>query len=163
MQGLKWLCLLLALPIFLSEASEQALSGSYDFSDYPSEVSSLTLSQIDLNSHPSASNFKTRFKALQGRPANFAGHYILVYWGCGSSCQMFSIVDVETGQIFMNEDWSSSMGVCVQSNSSLLIVNPGISEPARMQSTYYHWDGQRLVFLREGSLPSVEAGCDGSV
>ncbi|MBU3069071.1 hypothetical protein KOI40_04515 [Aestuariicella sp. G3-2] len=163
MQGLKGLCLLLALPIFLSEASEQAPSDSYDFSDYPSQVSSMTLSQIDLNSHPSASNFRTRFKALQGRPANFAGHYILVYWGCGSGCQMFSIVDVETGQIFMDDDWSSSMGVCVRADSSLLIVNPGVSEPARMQSTYYHWDGEQLVLLREGSLPEVEAGCDGSV
>jgi hypothetical protein len=31
---------------------------------------------------------------------NFAGHYSIVRWGCGTDCHMIAIVDLQTGQIF---------------------------------------------------------------
>jgi hypothetical protein len=31
---------------------------------------------------------------------NFAGHYIVVQWGCGTSCVMMVIVDALTGKIY---------------------------------------------------------------
>jgi len=31
---------------------------------------------------------------------NFAGHYIVVQWPCGSPCEMMAIVDAKTGHIF---------------------------------------------------------------
>jgi hypothetical protein len=31
---------------------------------------------------------------------SFAGHYVIVTWGCGSPCLMAAIVDLKTGQIF---------------------------------------------------------------
>ena len=30
---------------------------------------------------------------------NFAGHYVIVRWGCGSPCLMMAIVDLETGHV----------------------------------------------------------------
>jgi len=30
---------------------------------------------------------------------NFAGHYVIVTWGCGSPCLMAAIVDLETGRV----------------------------------------------------------------
>ena len=36
-----------------------------------------------------------------GKPGpNFAGHYTIVRWGCGSPCLMIAIIDLKTGRIF---------------------------------------------------------------
>ena len=31
---------------------------------------------------------------------NFAGHYVIITWGCGSPCLMAAIVDLRTGRVF---------------------------------------------------------------
>jgi hypothetical protein len=31
---------------------------------------------------------------------NFAGHHVIVTWGCGSPCLMMAIVDLKTGRVF---------------------------------------------------------------
>lgn len=150
-----------ALPVGAAPLMEQAApsSAAVSFSDFPVAVSGETLGLVDFNSHPGAINFKRRFNALVGRPANFAGHYLLLYWGCGTGCQQFSIVDVKTGQVFMDEGWSTSLGVCFRADSALLITNPGASESMRVESGYYQWDGKQLKLLRRGPMPMREH-CD---
>jgi len=37
---------------------------------------------------------------MKGPGPNFAGHYIIVTWGCGSPCLMAAIVDLKAGRIF---------------------------------------------------------------
>lgn len=130
-----------------------------DFSDFLVEVSSQHLRQVDFNSHPNAISFKSRLNVLKGQPANFSGHYFLTFWGCGTGCQQFSVVDVETGQVFMDENWSTSMGVCFRADSALLITNPGAGESARVDSSYYLWDGGQLNLLGRGSIKQPD-GCD---
>jgi hypothetical protein len=39
-------------------------------------------------------------KELLRAGPNFAGHYVIVRWGCGSPCLMMAIVDSETGRVF---------------------------------------------------------------
>lgn len=39
-------------------------------------------------------------KEMPGPGANFAGHYIIVTWGCGSPCLMAAIVDLKTGRVY---------------------------------------------------------------
>jgi hypothetical protein len=39
-------------------------------------------------------------KEMKGPGPSFAGHYIIVTWGCGSPCLMAAIVDLKTGRIF---------------------------------------------------------------
>jgi len=35
------------------------------------------------------------------KPApNFAGHYVVIVWGCGAQCVMMAIVDVKTGIVY---------------------------------------------------------------
>lgn len=44
--------------------------------------------------------FKTRLKqALKGKP-NFAGHYIVTSWGCGTGCEVGAIIDAKTGKTY---------------------------------------------------------------
>jgi hypothetical protein len=42
----------------------------------------------------------TTGKELAAPGPNFAGHYDIVTWGCGSPCLMAAIVDLRTGRIF---------------------------------------------------------------
>lgn len=39
-----------------------------------------------------------RERAVSG--PNFAGHYVIVTWGCGSPCMMAAIVDLRSGRVF---------------------------------------------------------------
>src|SRR5947208_3010419 len=44
--------------------------------------------------------FRTRIReAAKGGP-NFAGHYTIVEWGCGTSCISVAISDTETGMVY---------------------------------------------------------------
>jgi len=31
---------------------------------------------------------------------NFAGHYFVIRWGCGSDCLMMAIIDAKTGKVY---------------------------------------------------------------
>lgn len=42
----------------------------------------------------------TTGKELAVPGLNFAGHYVIVRWGCGSPCLMVAIVDLRTGRVF---------------------------------------------------------------
>jgi hypothetical protein len=53
---------------------------------------------------------------------NFAGHYTLVQWGCGSPCQVCVVVDLKTGKIHKGQ--SSCYGYCFKATSKVLQINP---------------------------------------
>ena len=100
------------------------------FNEYAAdEIYSDVLQQVDLSSHPDAGNFATRLGYSVGEEANFAGHYIVTYWGCGTSCQMVAIIDAIDGRIFFPADFTASYGVCYQRESKLLIINQNPSAP----------------------------------
>ncbi len=45
--------------------------------------------------------FKTRLAwAAKNQRPNFAGHYILTSWGCGTTCLMGAIIDAKTGKVY---------------------------------------------------------------
>jgi hypothetical protein len=66
--------------------------------------------------------YRTRLREGVKAGPNFAGHFTLVAWGCGSSCQEWAIVDARTGRVF---DWlvRSTAGAEFYPNSRLLIVD----------------------------------------
>jgi hypothetical protein len=49
---------------------------------------------------PSERMFKTRLTNAAKEPPNFAGHYRVTYWGCGSECSAGALVDLQTGDAF---------------------------------------------------------------
>jgi hypothetical protein len=53
---------------------------------------------------------------------NFAGHYIIVSWGCGSPCQMHAIIDMKSGKTanFI----VTTIGLDFKIDSYLLIMDP---------------------------------------
>jgi len=44
--------------------------------------------------------FRTAIRTGAKEGPNFAGHYTIVRWGCGSDCRQFAIVDARTGAVY---------------------------------------------------------------
>jgi hypothetical protein len=44
--------------------------------------------------------FRTRIREASKKGSNFAGHYTIAEWGCGTSCVSIAIIDAKTGIIY---------------------------------------------------------------
>lgn len=107
---------------------------------------------LNLNSNPNAAKFRDRLQDGVQKGANFAGHYTIVTWGCGTSCQTSAIVDTKTGAVY-TPGIVSEVGIKYKLNSRLLIINPsenitevyGKKPPNGIKSKYYRWENNRLI------------------
>ena len=57
-----------------------------------------------------------------GRGANFAGHLVVVQWGCGSPCQQAAVIDLRTGHTAAAI--TTNVGTEYRLSSRLLVANP---------------------------------------
>jgi hypothetical protein len=71
------------------------------FEDFPiSAIRKEVPAPVDLRSHREASVYRTRLREGARKGPNFAGHYTVVSWGCGSNCESSMIVDTLTGRVY---------------------------------------------------------------
>ena len=84
------------------EEEELVLTDSINFAKYAvEEVSKVKKAPIDFSSYPEARSFRTRItEGYNEMEVNFAGHYVATYFGCGASCIMGFMVDVNDGKIY---------------------------------------------------------------
>lgn len=107
-----------------------------ELSDYPAgERFTGRPAPVKLNSAPDARMFRTVLRRQAAEGPNFAGHYRLAEWGCGSGCLSIAVVDSSTGNVvfpdnvspiaFMHYYKDESMdryGIVYNVKSRLLIV-----------------------------------------
>jgi len=93
------------------------------FEDYPADSYSGELADPDFSTNPEAKRFITRIKEECANGINFAGHYTLVTWGCGSPCQTGVVVDRKTGKIYSGLE--TSLGSKFKKDSKMIIRNVG--------------------------------------
>lgn len=111
----------------------------YRFEDYPvMESSSGVVEQLMLPESDRGSVIEMFLQRAVGSSPNFAGKYVLTYWGCGTGCQQVAAIDVETGEVFYPGEGAASNGVCYQLDSALLIVNPIDREGAEQIPDWFH-------------------------
>lgn len=108
--------------------------------------------------------FRTAIRKGASSGPNFAGHYTLVMWGCGSSCMQFAIVDAQTGTVYIpaglmqldTDPWmqhdplASEEPVQFRKDSQLLILVGGgyIGRKPRLKGKYfYEWTGNDLQLI----------------
>ncbi len=134
------------------------------FSDYSVPVFVGELAEPDVKSHPRSRLFRSKIREGAKRGPNFAGHYTIVGWGCGSSCGSLAIVDAATGQVFhpknldaidnINVDYDALAGVeesliKYRPDSRLLVIIGGINEDPKLRGiSYFVWEHDKLRRVR---------------
>jgi len=140
------------------------------FSQYPASVQRPRVTAINFKTNPDARPFRTRLSEGLRNGVNFAGHYALVGWGCGTGCISGAIVDTRTGKVYWPEQFNA-FGVLYtdgnyayppveyKKNSRLLVIHgiPGEKDddaPAKPSGSYYYeWKNNRLRQVRFVAKP----------
>ncbi len=127
------------------------------FAEFPvTEIFKGTPASLDL-SEELARGYKTRFTEGLQKPADFAGHYVGVQWGCGSNCPLSAFVDLKTGKTY--GVWG---GVAYHVNSSLFVEgndDSGNSEYVKQVWKYFKMTETGPEFICS-ELVSISATLD---
>jgi hypothetical protein len=111
---------------------------------------------IKLGSDPQVRQFRTQLRKQAAQGPNFAGHYRISVWGCGSSCQQFAIIDCKTGRVYFPPQlpyvtyvhWNGDdPGLQFRIDSRLLILNGSPQEEETNGSFYYLWTTNQLQLI----------------
>jgi hypothetical protein len=106
-----------------------------------------------------AHEFRTAIRDGAKAGPNFAGHYTVVSWGCGSSCFQLAVVDAITGRVYdapfsvMTYPLSVEDPLHYRVNSSLLVLQ-GCPEEDNCATRFYRWDNGKLTLLSTTPLPA---------
>jgi hypothetical protein len=114
---------------------------------------------VDLSSDPDARRFRTKLREGAKEGPNFAGHYTIVSWHCGTECQVVAVVDAKTGRVYF-APFVPEEGFDFRLNSSLFIANPPEAMEQRrkffgtnpdpepyLKSIYYKWENDHFVLI----------------
>ena len=137
-------------------AKDLARQKSPKFDQYVTTAERIIKLKIDLKSHPNARTYRTVLREGVANGPNFAGHYAVVGWGCGTSCLQFAIVDVRSGKVIFPDDFNGVSGVKFETDdfektgvgpywglryridSSLLVVVGMLNESENREGAFYY-------------------------
>jgi hypothetical protein len=120
---------------------------------------------------PRQHQYRTMIRLGAKSRYDFAGHFKIAGWGCGSSCEGFAIVDSKNGQVFdtpfeyyewndliLNKDYANDYGptmenISFRDNSRLLVIR-GCPDEKNCGTYYYEWTGSELKLLRK--IPAIK-------
>jgi hypothetical protein len=129
------------------------------FEDYPAgEIYRGRPAPVRLDSRR-ARMFRTRLREDSRTGPNFAGHYTVVVWGCGTGCAQSAVVDARTGRVYFppleyhdipdTED-ERERARTFRLDSRLLVLTEGYYDGAgRYTAHYYIFDNNRFRLLRK--------------
>ncbi|MBZ0262438.1 MAG: hypothetical protein K8F90_17775 [Hyphomicrobiales bacterium] len=111
-----------------------------------------------------ARKYRTRLdEGLRDLPVNFAGHYVMVTWGCGTTCLDGGMVDARTGEASALPFPLDSFGsfevdiadpLLTRADSRLVIMLGMLREEDETPRQYfYEWTGGKLKPLCHAIYP----------
>jgi len=122
------------------------------FSEFRVPVETITKPKINLRSHPIGRRYRTQIRwTVHEKGVNFAGHFTVVTWGCGTECSLFAIVDLRTGRIWHDPELIATRSLEFRADSRLMVFNPwnGPDDFAPQVATvFYVWSGSQLRKMR---------------
>ena len=153
------LCLFLSLSA-LGQAWRQP-----SFSSYPAIVEKARAKSINFRNNAAARTFKTRLSDALRDGINFAGHYIVAGWGCGTGCISGAIIDARNGNVYWPLPlYALASGfkpdgnyvdepVVYRKNSRLLIItgSPGVKDNEKEKPNgkyFYEWRDNDLKLIK---------------
>ncbi len=126
------------------------------FEDYPVDVYQGVLKEPNFETNPKYKRFINRITSECKEGINFAGHYTMVTWGCGSPCQRGAVVDRKTGKIY--DGIETTYGVDFRKKSNMVIKNEGVLDRQTAlieihgaewyELTHTLWNGKKFVDLQ---------------
>lgn len=157
--------LVVAVALFIPAAIVLAANSSKKESSCYPTFSEYTVNEVftgkrvppNINQSYQVHSFRTVIREGSEGPPNFAGHYRIVQWGCGSPCVSFAVVDQKTGYVYMSPV-GAVLGVNFEVNSSLFVIDPstfihatyvnGISGFPGVETFYVVWDSRKRKFKK---------------
>ncbi|HJU07914.1 MAG TPA: hypothetical protein VJ727_05460 [Rhodanobacteraceae bacterium] len=108
-------------------------------------------------SSPRAHLYRTVLRDAAKNGPNFAGHFIIALWGCGSACASWAMINARTGAVWFAPFTVSappckdSPAFCNQSidfelDSNLIVVTGSRNETGAGRY-FYRWDDGRLSLI----------------
>jgi hypothetical protein len=117
---------------------------------------------VDHASADYGEQFRTTLDSAAAAGPNFAGHFTVVTWGCGSACQVSAVVDAVTGQL-SQQLLTTARGVSFRRDSGVLIADP--ADPANPDppgcvtcgtTAHYVWQDGRFHPAGPGPHPHLD-------
>lgn len=145
----------------------QAQSSVPQFKGYPVAEKPFTGKNAPVKMSRKDQIFRTRIREAAKEKPNYAGHYILAYWGCGMSCLTSVIIDAKTGKVYptpvfisLGLDYSINFEPIDFRIDSKLIIFTGVRDEKEGDDGkhYYIFDRHRFVHLlsRISDLPKED-------
>ena len=156
---------LLCACLFATRASAQG-DAAPSFRDYPEQAFKGRAAAPKLTTRE-ARAYRTRLREGARRAVNFAGHYKLHTWSCGTGCLQTAFIDAKTGEVFFPAELNGFI-VCFYDpkpvddleealkfeRGSRLIVMSGYPYSERDKDAprkglyYYEWTGSELKLIK---------------
>jgi hypothetical protein len=145
---------LLWLPAFAVDqhGSEESTIGLSDipkdaprFQDYPATPYAGPNAAPDVRSDPRSRMYRTVLTGWATEKPNFAGHYIVATWGCGTGCTQIAIIDALTGKIFHPPGVRTNSIVDV--DEEVLVDGEPNPRRADFGALQYHADSRLLILV----------------
>lgn len=172
-------CLMVAslVPVCVAIAGEGADDGVVTAADVPADAPEFAaypakplykgrVAAPDVKTERRSRLYRTMIRIGTKDGVNFAGHYVMVNWGCGTGCTSHAIVDARTGRVFhpapihyddqsftdadMFEGdslYGEGSAFAYRADSRLVVIAGGVSDKRR-GIFYYEWRGERLRLIR---------------
>jgi hypothetical protein len=148
-------------PLALESAAQKS-SAEPRFESFPARVYRGRVAPVNLRSARGAGTFRTRLREGAKAGVNFAGHFSLVGWGCGTGCMSVAVVDAKSGAVHFPKElyafgvwlFSDDGEVLTFRPDSRLLVLSGFpnseteSEDPKAGLYYYEWTGARLRLVK---------------
>jgi hypothetical protein len=118
------------------------------FADCPARVQTKHETPHIVFADARARQYRTVIRDAAKGPIDFAGHYTIATWGCGSACLMAAAIDQKTGRVislpFTVSDWSPDVTepLAYHADSCMLVVRGSRNESDEHGTYYYTFDGK---------------------
>ena len=150
-------CLFLTALCLALTSVGYAQSKTPTFGQYVAKVETIKNVRVNLKSHKYANTFRTNLRNAAKEGVNFAGHFILTTWGCGTNCSQTAIIDARSGRVFFPDQLQEiGIGYCEsledaeplvsQADSRLLVLNGFKGGDLNVKTApcgiyYFEWTG----------------------
>ena len=152
--------MLVALLALCGGTSLPANATAYRFEDFAVEVETIASPVPPRLDTAQARRMRTMLRGATKQPPNFAGHFRVVEWGCGTCCYEFAILNLRTGaawfpSFFLSCGYTAASAVTGEAgtyyrpDSTLLVLRGARNEATSAATYYYRWDGSELRLLKE--------------